>query len=161
MQNNNDNFSDVDEMDAPDSTANDGGTTLAEQEFTAYCEANEFDCDEAVMDEDSRRDFLRIKKRFTKAIAEKRLVVDGCKIIYTVSDRSPKEIAGTKFTIERPNGRALLAMDGHKDTQQQTKLMNYMAALCRIPKHDIGKISSLDKKDYQLIQDVAILFLTE
>jgi len=160
MRNNDNDFSSVGETNAQDTAASDGGMTLAEQEFIAYCEANEFDYDEAGMDEDNRRDFVRIKKRFMKAIAEKRLVIDGCKIIYTVSDRS-KETAGTKFTISRPNGRALLAMDGHKDTQQQTKLMNYMAALCGIPKHDIGKISSLDKKDYQLIQDVAILFLTE
>ncbi|MCL2410070.1 MAG: hypothetical protein FWC97_00360 [Treponema sp.] len=160
MKNDNDDIPTVDEINTQENDSYDD-MTLAEQEFFSYCEANEFDYDEAGMEEDSRRDFVRIKKRFTKAIVEKRLVVDGCKIIYTVSNRSPKETAGTKFTIARPNGRALLAMDGLKDTQQQTKLMHYIAALCRVAKHDIGKISSLDKKDYQVLQDVAILFLTE
>ncbi|MCL2093820.1 MAG: hypothetical protein FWH12_06460 [Treponema sp.] len=151
---------DIENLDE-ETSADDSGFSFEEQEFRSYCEANEFDYDELGMDEDSRRDFVKIKKRFMKAVKEKRIVVDGEKIIYTVSDRSPKDMAGTKLTISRPNGRTLLAMDGHKDTQQQTKLMSYMAALCRIPRNEISKISSLDKKDHQIIQDVAILFLTE
>ena len=138
----------------------DPNLSFEEGEFVRYCEANEFDYDEAGMDEDNRKDFVKIKKRFMRAVAEKRLVVDGDKIKYTVSNRS-KEMAGQVLTISRPNGRTLLAMDGHKDTQQQTKLLNYMAALCRINRSDIHKISSLDKKDHQIIQDIAILFLTE
>ena len=151
-----------DDIETENAEAEDSGDiTFEEQEFRNYCEANEFDYDELGMDEDSRKDFVKIKKRFMKAVTEKRIIVDGEKIIYTVSDRSPKEMAGTKLTISRPNGRTLLAMDGHKDTQQQTKLMSYMAALCRIPRNEISKISSLDKKDHQVIQDIAILFLTE
>jgi len=147
--------------DIENTTADDSGLSFEELEFRRYCEANEFDYDELGMDDDSRKDFVKIKKRFMKAVVEKRLVVDGEKLVYTISDRSPKEMTGTKVTISRPNGRTLLAMDGHKDTQQQTKLMSYMAALCRIPRNEIHKISSLDKKDHQIIQDVAILFLTE
>jgi hypothetical protein len=152
-----------DELDVLNETETDSasGISFGEGEFIRYCEANEFDHDEAGMDEDTRKDFIKIKKRFMKAVAEKRIVVEGDKLIYTVSDRSPKEMAGQKLTVSRPNGRTLLAMDGHKDTQQQTKLLNYMAALCRISRSDIHKISSLDKKDHQIIQDVAILFLTE
>ena len=135
--------------------------TFEEQEFISYCEANEFDCDEDGMDADDRKDFIKIKKRFMKAVKEKRIVVDGEKIIYTVSDKSPKSMAGTQLTISRPNGRTLLAMDGHKDTQQQIKLQNYMAALCRIPRNEIHKITSLDKKDHQIVLDIATLFLTE
>ncbi|MCL2381354.1 MAG: hypothetical protein FWC64_07135 [Treponema sp.] len=134
--------------------------SFEELEFRNYCEANEFDYDEAAMDADTRGDFVKIKKRFLKAIAEKRIVVDGDKIVYTVSEKS-SEMAGQKLTIHRPNGRTLLAMDGYKDIQQQNKLQAYMAALCRIPRNEINKISSLDKKDYQIIQDAAVLFLTE
>jgi len=135
------------------------GTTLAEQEFTAYCEANEIDCDELAMDEDTLKDFVKIKKRFVRAITEKRLVVNGCKIEYTVSDKSVG-MAGQKITIGRPTGRTMLAMDGYKDSQQASKLLAYMAALCNMSKTEIHKISGLDKKDHQIIQDAAILFLT-
>jgi hypothetical protein len=139
----------------------DSDLTFEEQEFLNYCEANEFDHDENAMDDDDRKDFVKIKKRFMKAVAEKRIVVDGDKLIYTVSERSPKDMVGTKLTISRPNGRTLLAMDGYRDTQQQNKLAAYIAALCRIDRRDIHKITSLDKKDNQLIQDIAVLFLTE
>jgi len=135
------------------------GTSLAEQEFAAYCEANEIDCDESTMDEDALKDFAKIKKRFIRAITEKRLVVNGCKIEYTVSDKSAG-MAGKKITIGRPTGRAMLAMNGFKDTQQSSKLLAYMAALCNISKTEIHMISGLDIKDHQIIQDVAILFLT-
>ena len=141
-----------------DDTGN-SGKTLAEQEFTAYCEANEIDCDELAMDEDTLKDFAKIKKRFVKAITEKRLVVNGCKIEYTVSDRSVA-MAGQKITIGRPSGRSMLAMDGYRDSQQSSKLLAYMAALCNMSKTEYHKISGLDKKDHQIIQDVAILFLT-
>jgi len=144
-----------------DTAASDLDLSLEELEFKNYCEANDFDCDEAAMEEDDRKDFVKIKKRFIKAIREKRAVVDGKKVIYTVSENSPEGMAGTKITISRPNGRTLLAMDGYKDTMQQTKLAAYMAALCRIPRNDIQKITGLDKKDHQFIQDIAILFLTE
>ena len=151
----------IEELEGEDTTDDTSGLSFEEGEFRRYCEANEFDYDELGMDEGDRKDFVKIKKRFMKAIKEKRLTVDGEKVLYTVSDRSPKEMAGTKLTISRPNGRTLLAMDGHKDTQQQTKLLSYMAALCRIPRNEISKISSLDKKDHQIIQDIAMLFLTE
>ena len=136
-----------------------GDISLAEQEFIAYCEANELDCNEEGMDEDSRKDFAKIKGRFMKAIAEKRLVVNGYKIEYTVSDKSVG-MAGQKITIGRPTGRTLLAMDGYKDNQQSSKLLAYMASLCNISKIEIHKISSLDKKDHQILVDVATLFLT-
>jgi len=53
-----------------------------------------------------------------------------------------------------------LAMNGYKDSQQPSKLLAYMAALCNMSKTEIHKISGLDIKDHQIIQDVAILFLT-
>jgi hypothetical protein len=133
--------------------------TFAEQEFENYCEANEIDHNETAMDADDLKNFLKIKRHFTDAVEEKRLVVDGENLIYTVSDRSGK-LAGKKMTITRPNGRAMLAMDGYKETQQVNKLQAFMAALAGVKKYDIANISDLDTKDYQFIQDIAILFLT-
>ena len=145
-------------FDSLDSSG-DSEISFEEQEFINYCEANEFDYNEEGMDNDSRKDFVKIKKRFIKAVSEKRLVVDGDKIEYIVSSKS-EGMAGQKIIIHRPNGRTLLAMDNYKEGHH-SRLMGYMAALCKIPRNEIHKISSLDKKDHQIIQDIAVLFLTE
>jgi hypothetical protein len=134
-------------------------TTFEEQEFYNWCDANDIDRAVDGMDEDDRKNFEKIKRHFAVAIKEKRLVIDGDKITYTVSDRSPNK--GATFTVSRPNGRAMLAMDGYKENQQQQKLQAFIAAITGTPKRDIQNIANLDKKDYQILQDVAILFLTE
>jgi hypothetical protein len=133
-------------------------TTFEEQEFYNWCDANDIDRGIDGMDEKDAKDFLKVKRHFTTAIKEQRLVVDGDHITYTVSERSPN--AGEKFTMKRPNGRAMLAMDGYKENQQNQKLIAFIAAICGVEKRDIVKISALDDKDYKVLQDVAILFLT-
>jgi hypothetical protein len=148
------------DMESDTEPDDDSGISFAEQEFINWCEANDLDHEVAAIDEDEARDFRKIKRHFTQAVDKKRLIIDGNNIIYTVSSRSPKAVAGKQFTIRRPNGRAMLAMDGYKDTQQMNKLEAFMAALCGIEKRDIGQISSLDHQDHQFIQDVAVLFLT-
>jgi hypothetical protein len=134
-------------------------TSFEEQEFYNWCDANDIDRAVDGKDEGDRKSFEKIKRRFVTAVKERRLVADGNKIIYTVSDRSPN--AGKKLTITYPNGRAMLAMDGYKDSQQQQKIQAFMAAISGIQKRDIQTIAALGKKDYQLLQDIAILFLTE
>jgi hypothetical protein len=133
-------------------------TTFEEQEFYNWCDANDIDHAIDGMDEDDRKSFEKIKRHFTAAIKEKRLVVEGDHFTYTVSERSPN--AGDKFTVKRPNGRAMLAMDGFKENQQNQKLIAFIAAISGVEKRDIVKISGLDNKDYKVLQDVAILFLT-
>jgi hypothetical protein len=132
--------------------------TFEEQEFYNWCDANDIDRGIDGMDDDDRKSFLKIRRHFTRAIKEQRLVVDGDRFTYTVSERSPN--AGEKFTVKRPNGRAMLAMDGYKENQQNQKLIAFIAAICSVEKRDIAKISALDDKDYKVLQDVAILFLT-
>ena len=48
--------------------------SFAEQEFVNWCDANGIDHAEEDMEEDDRKDFRKIKKRFAKAVDEKRLV---------------------------------------------------------------------------------------
>ena len=127
--------------------------TLAEQEFINYCEANEFDHDEIAMDEDDRVNFVKIKNRFMKAINEKRLVVDGTKLEYTVSNFS--KTAGEKIIISRPRGRDFIAMDGFKDTQEMQKFNAFLASLAG---KDKSYVANLDIKDKQFLQDIGILF---
>jgi hypothetical protein len=40
-------------------------------------------------------------------------------------------------------------------------LQAFIAAITGTQKRDIQNIANLDKKDYQILQDVAILFLTD
>ena len=133
-------------------------TSFETLEFFNWCDANDIDRATEGMDENDRNNFQKIKRRFTTAIKEKRIEVDGTKFTYTVSKMSPN--AGEKFTVGRPNGRAMLAMDSFKENAQNQKLQAFIAAICGVEKRDIQKISQLDYKDYKVLQDVAILFLT-
>lgn len=133
--------------------------SFEKQEFYNWCEANEIDHAVESMNDDDRKGFEKIERHFTAAVKEKRLAVDGDNFVYTVSEKSPN--AGEKFTVRRPNGRAMLAMDGFKETAGNQKLQNFIAAICGVEKRDIAKIAGLDRKDYRLLEDVAILFLTD
>jgi hypothetical protein len=135
-----------------------GKISFEQQEFYNWCDANDIDRAVEGMDDDDRKSFLKIERHFTTAIKEKRLVVDGDKLVYTISDRSPTK--GEKLTVRRPNGRAMLAMDGYKESQQNQKLQAFIAAISGVEKRDSQKISTLDDKDYKVLQDVALLFLT-
>jgi len=134
-------------------------TSFEKQEFHNWCEANEIDHATEGMDDDDRKGFEKIERHFVNAIKEKRIEVDGDTFVYTVSDKSPN--AGEKFTVRRPNGRAMLAMDGYKETAANQKLQNFIAAICGVEKRDIAKIAGLDHKDYRLLQEVAVLFLAD
>jgi len=134
-------------------------TSFEKQEFHNWCEANEIDHATEGMDDTDRKSFEKIERHFVTAIKEKRIEVDGDIFTYIVSEKSPN--AGEKFTVKRPNGRAMLAMDSFKDTASNQKLQNFIAAICGVEKRDIAKIATLDIKDYKVLQDVAILFLTD
>jgi hypothetical protein len=143
-----------DKEDGRDETA-ESEINFAEQEFINYCDANEIDHDEGVMDDDDRKAFGKIKGRFMKAVNEKRLVVDGTKLIYTVSHFS--DAAGEKLTISRPRGRDFIAMDGFKDTQQMQKFNAFISSIAGKEK---SYVSRLDVLDRQLLQDIGTLFIT-
>jgi hypothetical protein len=137
----------------------DSEITFEEQEFYNWCDANDIDRAVDGMDEEDLKSFEKFKHRFAAAVREKRLVVDGDKLVYTVSERSPTK--GRELIISPPNGRAMLAMDGYKETQQQQKLQAFMAAISGVEKRNIADIATLNKKDYLFLQDVATHFLTE
>ena len=128
---------------------------FAEQEFANFCDANEIDHDELAMEDEDCEGFRKIKSRFIKAINEKRLVVDGMKLVYTVSRFS--ETAGDKITISRPIGKDFLSMDGLKDTQQMHKFNAFLASITR---KENSYISRLDFKDRGFLNDIGTLFIT-
>jgi len=133
--------------------------SFEKQEFYNWCDANEIDRAIESMDNEDRKNFEKIEKRFTKAVEEKRIIINGDQLEYTVSEKSPNK--GEKFTVRRPNGRAMLAMDSFKETAGHQKLQNFITAICGVEKRDISKISALDIKDYKVLQDIALLFLTD
>ena len=130
--------------------------SLAEQEFINYCEANEIAYAEEDMDDESRADFAKIKKRFMKAVNAKRLVIDGTKLTYTVSKFS-EGAAGDKLIISRPIGKDFIAMDGMKETQAMSKFNAFIASISGKEKSYIAKLDVLDR---QFLQDIGTLFLT-
>jgi len=134
-------------------------TGFAEQEFYNWCLMNDLDCDTENMSEDETKFFEKAKKRFARAINEKRLIINGAVLEYTISERS--EGAGEKLTIQPPKGRAWAMMDNAKEKAGIHKLQLFMCALCGIAPRDIAKITRLCGQDYRLLQDIAALFLAD
>lgn len=128
----------------------------AENEFIAWCEENEIDCDVSDMSEDMAQAFNSTKNDFVKAMRAGRLVIDGTGFEYTVSKFSPEGYAGEKVKIDRPSGNIWLAMDGKKDTDRMHKMQNAMSALTG---KDTGWFSHLDAKDWHFFMGAASLFL--
>jgi hypothetical protein len=131
---------------------------LAEQEFANYCEANGFDVDESAMSDEEKEDFAPIKNRFVKAAMAGRITVDGTKVTYDISERSPSGFAGDKVTISRPTGAAMMALDGYKETQGIRRLQSFMSAATG---KEIQYFSKIDIQDWKFFQGVATLFLAE
>jgi hypothetical protein len=130
------------------------GKSLGEQEFFNWCDANEIDRVVENMEDEDRKDFEKIKRRFEKAVTEKRLVVEETTLQYTISRFSKS--AGQVLTITRPTGKDFIAMDGFKETQQMQKFNAFLASIAGTEKSFIAR---LDTKDRQFIQDIGTLFL--
>jgi hypothetical protein len=130
--------------------------SFEEIEFVNFCEANEIDHDELSMDDDDRKGFAEIKNRFIKAVKQKRLVIDGTKLEYTISKFSAAS-AGEKLIISRPTGKDFFAMDGFRETQKMQQFNGFVASLAGKEKSYIAR---LDIKDRQFLQDIATLFIT-
>jgi hypothetical protein len=143
-----------DALNGADATGQ-AAVSFAEQEFINYCDANDIDHNETDMEEEDRKDFIKMKKRFIKLVDAKRLVVDDVKLIYTVSRFSAS--AGDKLTISRPKGRDFLAMDGFKETQSMNKFNAFLASIVG---KDKSYVALLDAADRQFLQDIGTLFIT-
>lgn len=129
---------------------------MAEEEFKNWCELNELDCDESVMNEEDKASFEPVKNRIVKAIQKGVAVIDGDTIEYTLSEKYEGPMAGMKITINPPTARMFSGMDGYKDTQMIKKLQGAMSALCGI---DIGVFSKMTIPDWKFFQSVCVLFM--
>jgi len=142
------------DLENEETTEDNSELSFEEGEFVNWCDANDIDHAEADMPEKDREDFQKIKKRFMKAVKDKRLTIDGTKLEYTISKFSKS--AGQKLTISRPTGRDFMAMDGFKETQQIQKFHGFIASIAKTEK---SFIANLDMNDRQFLQDIATLFL--
>ena len=129
---------------------------MAETEFKNWCELNDLECDESVMNEEDQKAFVPLKERIVKAIMKGNAVVDGETIEYTLNDSYEGNMAGMKITINSPTARMFSGMDGYKDTQHVKKLQGAMSALCGI---DVGVFSKMKIPDWKFFQSVCVLFM--
>jgi hypothetical protein len=127
----------------------------AEAEFVSFCEANDIDCDMDGMNDEERRDFEPIKKRFIKACMQGRVTVDGRSLKYTNSEFTVQEFR-EEVTISRPSGHAFMAMDGYKETQGVHKLQGFVSSMTG---KEVKYFSKIDSGDWLFYRDMAVLFL--
>jgi hypothetical protein len=129
---------------------------LAEKEFLDWCELNDLETDTAEMDDKEKVLFEGARKSAIKMIQKGRLIVDGEKLEYTVSNFSPAGFAGEKLTISRPNGSIYLALDG-KNSGEMHRINAAMSALVG---KDTGWLAKLDAKaDWTFLNRITQLFL--
>jgi hypothetical protein len=129
----------------------------AEAEFLAFCEANDIEGDMDGMNDEERKDFEPIKKRFIKACQQGRLEVDGRTLKYTNSEFTKKEFQ-EEVIITRPQGLAFMAMDGYKETQSVHKLQGFVSSMTG---KEVKYFSKIDASDWLFYRDMATLFLSE
>lgn len=129
---------------------------LAENEFLKWCELNDIETDIAEMDKKEEGIFDSAKKSAVKMLQKGRLIVDGDKLEYTISNFSPAGFAGEKLTIGRPSGNIYLALDG-KNSGEMHQINAAMSALVG---KDTGWLAKLDAKaDWTFLNRITQLFL--
>jgi len=129
---------------------------LAEQEFENWREACDLDFDVQYLSNDQAALVANTKRRFIKAMAAGRLVIEDDVIIYTISEKSPEGFAGKVIKIQNPGAKLRLAMDGFKDNQQAEKEIAGMSA---ITGQDVGFFRKLYTTDFNLIEGIMALFI--
>lgn len=130
---------------------------LAEEEFVKWCELNDLDCDEALMNDEDKAAFEPLKARIVKAIQKGSAVIDGDTLEYTLSDKYEGGMAGMKITVNPPTARMFAGMDGYKETQQIKKIQGAMSALCGV---DVGVFAKMKVPDWKFFNAVCILFMS-
>lgn len=129
----------------------------AERDFNSWCEAVGIEFDAAEANEEEVKDFARLKKTIVKAIQERRCVVDGDSLEYTLGNYETDFMNHKTVKIAPPTGKLFLGMDGYKDTQQMHKLYGAMSALSGL---DVGVFSKMKIVDWKFFQAVLVLFLS-
>ncbi len=125
-------------------------------EFDAWRENCDLDFDENDLPDDQKALVDGCRRRFVKAMTGGRLVVDGEKLKYTISDKSPDGFKGREVEIKNPGARLKFAMDGFKDNQQAEREIAGMSALTG---QDVGFFRKLCMTDFNFFEGVIALFM--
>lgn len=128
----------------------------AEIEFENWKEACDIDIEESELTDEQLNLVNSAKRRFVKAMIAGRLTVDGEKILYTISSKSPEGFANKEIVIKNPGAKLRFAMDGFKDNQQAEKEIAGMSALTG---QDVGFFRKLSLPDFNLIEAIMLLFM--
>lgn len=129
----------------------------AEIEFENWKEACDIDIEGSELTKEQANLINSAKRRFVKAMVAGRLTVDGEKILYTISGKSPEGFANKEIVIKNPGARLRFAMDGFRDDQETEKEVAGMSALTG---QDVGLFRKLSLLDFNLIEGILLLFMT-
>lgn len=132
---------------------------VAEKEFYNYCDANCIDYDESAMDEDDAKNFSKAKKKFIAACMEGRVIVDGRKLTYIVSELSENQ-KGDKIEIMPLKGKGMIAVSGSMG-KNSNPIMQLYALLSSVTGKDVSYFGELSYKDLKFFDGIAMLFLAE
>lgn len=128
----------------------------AEAEFDVWRDACDLDFDEGYLPDDQKALVASTRRRFVKAMTGGRLTVQGEKLLYTISDKSPEGFRGREIEIKNPGARLRLAMDGFKENQQAEKEIAGMSA---ITGQDVGFFRKIYTTDFNLVEGIMALFM--
>lgn len=129
---------------------------IAEKEFLQWCEENELETDVVDMSEAQKTVFESAKAKFIRLMKKGRLVIDGSSFELTLSQFSPDSMKGEKITVNHPDGKLWIGMDGRKDNETAHKTQQAMSALTG---KDVGYLSKMDATDWGFLSAVTALFL--
>jgi hypothetical protein len=147
----------TDSVDTAKNTKGKFSSDTALAEFISYLDANDIDHDKDSMTKEDLKGFEQIERHFVRACKDGRVIVDGTKIIYRISERSSRDFTGENVTINRPGGQAFMAMDGFKEDQSVHKLQAFCSAMTG---KEVKYFSRLDITDWTFFRDIASLFLS-
>ena len=124
----------------------------AELEFERFCEAMDLDTDPSVMDEEDRKSFEQVKRRFVRAVVSGKLEVSekGEPVL------KPETGNVDEIIFYEPDGAAYMELDRAKKGQNVRGMHYIMSAITKQPEKEFARLKN---RDYKICQAVVNLFL--
>jgi hypothetical protein len=133
-----------------------GDREQAEEMLARWMEEVGIEDDDDALTEEQQRLIARLKRRVTSAIEKGRLVVDGGRLVYTVSDKSPQGFAGKEVVIDQFSMKVKSAVAGCSSANEMEKEIAGISALTGL---DVGFFRKLSLLDFNFFEAVLSLFL--
>jgi hypothetical protein len=126
--------------------------SVAEDEFMRFVTAMDLDIDESRMSAEEAQAFKGLRRTFTRAVEQGRLVVDDDgQPIYTpqIGNKQP-------ITFHEPNGAVLMSADKKKQGENVAKTYAAMGAMT---KTNAERFANMSGRDLKVCQAIYLLFL--